>query len=486
MKNLENSKTDLITDLEHARTMLSDAHQKYEMVEKTTSANKQFDNILQQTNERHRAQMVLMQQQIDSLRTHLDDKESECHVLDTRYKELQRSREALLVEKADTINQLSKTIEDSQRQCQNLMANADAANENIRLRAKITAQERQTQDMQKTIDNLVNSRFEASNTNHTATVGSPSQFGKMNRLMVGSTPFAKNGSGTNDGDHMAMLKHELNRCMAGQQEKRDKIKRFEQQLAAKNEEVKRLKEDENKALVEMMLHKEEASKLSAKLKSVQHQLASVTKITGDQSNSIEAERRQQHLDDANRQLQAKIDGIEQDYSNLRDDYEYLSNQLHQIQTERDRISAEHEQCQREIENLRATLDATANNKDDGSNLRMALERERFLRTDANTECDRLKNLYVEVCGAKDQVSRELANLRQTDAHKELYVQREKVVSLDRALQMTNIKCSELKKMLEREKQTHEQLMRQKPENGELVIRYNICISLKHMDYFFSR
>lgn len=463
MKNLENSKTDLITELENARTMLSDAHQKYEMVEKTTSAHKQFDNILQQTNERHRAQMAMMQQQIDGLRTQLEDQQSECHVLDTRYKELQRSREALLVEKADTINQLSKTIEDSQRQCQNLMANSDAANENVRLRTKVAGLERQTQDMQKTIDDLMNRRFEASH--QTSTLASPSQFGKINRPMVGSTPYPKNQLTGND-DQLAMLKYELNRCMIGQQEKQDEIKCFEQQMAAKNDEIKRLKDDENKALVEMMLHKEEASKLSAKLKSVQNQLAaSVTQ--SEQLNSTVTGQRQQHLDDANRQLQLKLDGLEEEYSNLRVDYECLSNRLHQIETERDQCNKKYDRCQREKELLLAT-----SNKVDESDMKMELERERFLRADANTECDRLKNLYIEVCGAKDQVSRELTDLRQTDAHKELYVQREKVVSLERALQMTSIKCSELKKMLEREKQTHEQLMKQSrytPENGEFLI-----------------
>jgi hypothetical protein len=38
---------------------------------------------------------------------------------------LNRTHEALLVEKTDTINQLMVNLEDSQRQCQKLMANMD-------------------------------------------------------------------------------------------------------------------------------------------------------------------------------------------------------------------------------------------------------------------------------------------------------------------------------------------------------------------------
>jgi hypothetical protein len=38
---------------------------------------------------------------------------------------LSRTHEALLVEKTDTINQLMANLEESQRQCQKLMANVD-------------------------------------------------------------------------------------------------------------------------------------------------------------------------------------------------------------------------------------------------------------------------------------------------------------------------------------------------------------------------
>jgi hypothetical protein len=51
--------------------------------------------------------------------------DSECDGLRQRLADLTRTHEALLVEKTDTINQLMANLEESQRQCQKLMANVD-------------------------------------------------------------------------------------------------------------------------------------------------------------------------------------------------------------------------------------------------------------------------------------------------------------------------------------------------------------------------
>lgn len=49
----------------------------------------------------------------------------ECEGLQQRLTDLSRTHEALLVEKTDTINQLMANLEESQRQCQKLIANID-------------------------------------------------------------------------------------------------------------------------------------------------------------------------------------------------------------------------------------------------------------------------------------------------------------------------------------------------------------------------
>ena len=142
--------------MDNKKTLLSDAQQKYQMIEKNAfvQSDRQAELMIKQTNSRYSGQIDMMQQQINGLRAELDDKNSELKTLDARFKQLQQSREAMLVEKSETINQLSKQIQDSQRHCQLLMSQGNLSTENITLKTRISALQQQAHDMQQTINNL--------------------------------------------------------------------------------------------------------------------------------------------------------------------------------------------------------------------------------------------------------------------------------------------------------------------------------------------
>lgn len=117
-------------------------------------ADRDREFAVKKLNDRCKAQVEMMQQQIDSLRNQLDDRDREVKTITARYNELQRSREALLIEKSDTINQLSRSVEESQRQCQQLMAQNDNNHENVRLQSTISQLNRQVDTMANTINRL--------------------------------------------------------------------------------------------------------------------------------------------------------------------------------------------------------------------------------------------------------------------------------------------------------------------------------------------
>lgn len=76
IKSLENSNTELNAEQEHMRTMLSDTQHKLQMVERNVGLNsdRHTDVLIKQANERHSAQIAMMQQQVDSFRCKLEDK----------------------------------------------------------------------------------------------------------------------------------------------------------------------------------------------------------------------------------------------------------------------------------------------------------------------------------------------------------------------------------------------------------------------------
>lgn len=158
IKSLDESNLELMAELERTKRLLNDIHEKYRIVEKDITTGKQTDNIVKQIKDQHAAQIDMMQQQINTMRTKLEDREGELKRLMIQNNELHKSREHILVDKSDTINELTKRLDETQRQCQGLLikqaGSEDLTQEKIRLMRKNTQLEQQLEEMQHTINNL--------------------------------------------------------------------------------------------------------------------------------------------------------------------------------------------------------------------------------------------------------------------------------------------------------------------------------------------
>lgn len=426
IKAQETTNNEVIGQLERTQAMLADAEHKYLMVERNlvSTNDRNLENWKKQIEDRHRGQVEMMQNQMDQMRDKINEKDLELKNLDTRYKELQRSREGLLIEKAETINNLARNLEDSQKQCQNLMAKQDHSLENIRLQKIIVSYENQMEDMQKSIntlqtkldqttaeleimDNVLHENTEDSFRRMSQSKGN--FVGKsifktlifisiMHLFLTGSTPAPSHST-----DRVAHLKDELYRCMAGQKEKRDQIKKLKEELQIKVSEIKALKDEENRALVQITTLKEENQKLEYRI-------------------SL--------LEDDSQEKSSCDDEIEMKFKNLQID-------LEELKQEKDSITKENEKYKEQIATFEETI--------------LKLNKTTFLYKECEKECDRYKNLYVEMCNFKDAISLELKDHKTADYHKELHEQKEKAANLERALQLAELKCSEFSKLLEREK-----------------------------------
>lgn len=158
IKLLDASKLEILTELEHTKTLLSDTQHKYLMVERNIQTERNTDSIVKQIKDQHAAQVDMMQQQINTMRTKFEDRDNEFKRLMIQYNELQKSRDGILFEKSDLINHLNKRLDESQRQCQEMMmrqsSNESSTQENLRLRNEITSLEQKIEEMQQTINSL--------------------------------------------------------------------------------------------------------------------------------------------------------------------------------------------------------------------------------------------------------------------------------------------------------------------------------------------
>nr|XP_037278906.1 centrosomal protein of 152 kDa-like [Rhipicephalus microplus] len=82
-----------------------------------------YDNLLQTRKQKHQAEVYNLNEKIDELSRSLAAKGDELRMCKARFEERERQFEATLLEKADTINQLTLSLSSSQKQCQELLEN---------------------------------------------------------------------------------------------------------------------------------------------------------------------------------------------------------------------------------------------------------------------------------------------------------------------------------------------------------------------------
>uniref|UniRef100_A0A182S845 Uncharacterized protein n=1 Tax=Anopheles maculatus TaxID=74869 RepID=A0A182S845_9DIPT len=282
------------------------------------------------------------------------------------------------------------------------------------------------------------------------------------RNLIGSTPYnnipsslrdrgaaAAGGGGGNSDNQVVRLKNELRVCMAGQKEKRDLIRQLETNLQTKDRELEQLKRDESETLVQMNQYKEDAFRQASKCRILEQELE---KLTGDgppskkDNNERSINRRRASGSDLRQEsfLEDKVFTLQQAKLEADERIQLLDCENKQLSERCATLSSEATAC---------------------AALKLEVEKQKFLLQDAQKECERLKRLYIEVSGAKDELGRELSTLRSQDSAKQIAVLQEQVASLERALQLAELKASELGKLLDKEKTDHEELLKQVTTGG---------------------
>lgn len=153
LDSAENNNSKLLIELQQTKTMLTDLqhqHHNYELDIRHKN-NSRIDSSIKQLQDKHNAQIEIMQQQIDSLSFKLSDKEDEVKRMTFHFKELERSREALLFEKSEVMSQLANALDDQQKL---LLSNKSLSEENSTLYQKTISLAKQNDELEKCVSNL--------------------------------------------------------------------------------------------------------------------------------------------------------------------------------------------------------------------------------------------------------------------------------------------------------------------------------------------
>lgn len=331
IKSLEKENSHLVGEMETTKLMLSDVQVKYNMVEKNIihSTGKNTDNLLKKSQERHSAQITMMQQQIDSIKTKYDDLEHEHKNLDIRYHELQRSRESMLIENSETVNQLTKSLEEAQRQCQDLLSRPDYSQENRHLQSIVRAVETEKEDMKRTINKLQAKMKEQ--TAEMELMDSIAQECGGNNASFESSKFIQRDPLRNVNssipltteNRLARVKDELCKSLNNIKSKREEIKICERQLSEKDEEIMQLKNDENKALIQLNHFRDEYIRMESKNKILESELAKAIQDLNQVSANHICVTNEKYEEEIGR-LQMQKNETSKDLDDLRAEYEKLN------------------------------------------------------------------------------------------------------------------------------------------------------------------
>lgn len=445
-KALETENTELVGKLETAQTVLDDVQRKYDMVEgdKQRRDDRNVDLRIKHLEEHHRAQAELIQHQLNQLTDQLDKKQQELDQMHMRYNALQSSHESMLLDKADKINELNTALDVAQRRCNQLASKQSYESEYLRQKQCVSDLQAQITSMQKTIAELTDrlngttAEMDSMDTliqQHQSESETPS---RLPSHLTGSTPL-------NPAERMCKFKQDFYRTFAMMKSKREEVRRLEKQLDDRTNELRTLRDTENKMLVQIATLKEDKTRMENRIKVLEEQLEE-----RQHNSSLSTSRLQSELDT----VKAECNALRQQTDAKTLEHQRVDKQLKKVQLDLDELQQEHENLKRSHDQLtddnrQLLMSSTADN------LRLELERHKILLNDAQGEVDRLKKLYSDIANDKESLNYQLRKLSESDSIKELQEQRQQLAQFQRNLQLSELKSQELAKILATEKQQHE-------------------------------
>ncbi|XP_057317947.1 centrosomal protein of 152 kDa-like isoform X2 [Microplitis mediator] len=424
---LEKTNKNMSDELKVAKNSVVDLQQKIAVLERVQSLqanDKTHEKFLKQAQEKHSIEMKNMQTQVDLLTDKLNEKESMYVSLEHKLAEVRRAHETLMVEKGDTMNRLSKALEESQIQCRNLMA-TNNAQEIMQLenRVKILTQEKE--EVLKTVQELKHkldvAKSDALQYDSLLTSTMEEESDSIRQMKLGEL---HNKSRNKSGEDITnKLRGELHRCIAGQAIKRKEITRLENTLAQKDKELEKAHSRANTCQQEAARYAKRVNELEHELNSFisDHSIKATNQIKKLAEHLTEVREQNATLMHEKTRLQEKLE-------------ETLANQEETIRKIQHETMAQQEkeiigEFNKEYLEIHDKAVERARQEAHLEIVQLTVQLEQTQR-----ELDRVKELYIEVCGTKEQLindhKEEIKTLKETYTNLEMQKQEIDYVKLE--------------------------------------------------------
>ncbi|XP_063226580.1 centrosomal protein of 152 kDa-like isoform X2 [Bacillus rossius redtenbacheri] len=388
VRSLEELNTQLKQELESSQASNNDLHQKLMLLERSnlSNSNKHYDSFVKNCQKKHEQELQMWRTKFDGLNAKLEDKEAVCDRLEQRLAEQTRANEALMLEKSETINQLGRSLEESQRRYQQLVGDTvgqDTLSLTVQL-SVVTREKEQLHDRVKQLEKEVESlKFDLQQYENGTRLGifnNEDSLFSDSMIQLGIAKSNNNStklSKSEESNICTALRDELCRSLIGQKIKREEISRLKSELETKEKVIKTLKQAEEKYLsdlkkfkedvqVQMTLLKEqdqlskEIENYEKKNKGLSQQLEQCESELSLVKNELDSIKKVRNvLEQENAQLKQDIDKITTEFENEKAlAYEHCSKEfLHFHEEALAKVKEEkHKEVESRVYELRTQLD----------------------------------------------------------------------------------------------------------------------------------
>ncbi|XP_068619613.1 putative leucine-rich repeat-containing protein DDB_G0290503 [Battus philenor] len=388
----EQDKEQLRLELRSANISLQDVQQRLHTMQ--VAHTHDTDALFREQQDRHREEMDRMQNDLMKARTRLEEKENEIKILEKRCMEKDREKEDILIEKGATINRLASELEAAQSRF--------VSGESARLKEKVlqlttdrnTAREQVKElgsKLELTAHELVLCRSKLSNSQKEYENWRTT----LNQILMECLPdnSLKIGEPPSPGK-LATLKEILSRY----KQQIQKLSSLQEELVKRDKKLEQHRKQESELRSKIEEQKGIELQLNSRLAVLQNKLD----LLGNGSNDELLENYKQqneHLKTELEEVRAELKSLDLKYTELEMEYEKLKTE----------------------KGSRASIVQEAN-----ADLLRELERYSGQLKDTLKENGELKTLYLQVCSARDAVSRELKdNQMKMQKERELFKSQEK-------------------------------------------------------------
>ncbi|XP_033726371.1 nucleoprotein TPR-like [Pecten maximus] len=439
---------------------------------------------------KHQQEVKVANEKIQELNTRISDLSGENKTLRKKLEESYQTAEKAQISRAETINRLTRSLEDSQKQCQTLLESTSSHElSQIKIQLQQTIASRKIADdmchtYQEEIQDLKEqlSMFESASGLGVLTSGQSTSDGRramhddslldlgIKKTLDFDTPESVSSSGVKgrfDGsasdDMVTSLKAELERCLLSNKQKRQQVAQIQEELRAAKKEIGELKQRCERAELSSEDYKKRVDEWEELTKS------------GDRKSAVEG------------RLKKDIDNLQREKTILLEDIEDLKKRLEEVGSSEEKLTEMNrelnqqisqmvqdfdndkrdalDRCQRTLESvhevaksqLRQEMEAKFA-EDQASLVNKYEEDSKNLRNDLDStlrELDEVKEMYVRVCTQKDNLEQEVRAQTEADMTRKLEqikseLQKEKKEEMERVREEGSERETSIKEQVKKE------------------------------------